>query len=162
MIKPLFQNILVVITGSEASINAVKYAVLMAKLYRCTVHAIYVVDTATIKRLTLNRIFIEEEKVEYEKNLYETGTRYLSYVHEIGAKKNIEVVSEIKAGSVSFEVLSYADKHNINAILIGSEDAQTDNSKNLMTKTFHSLLEHAKCSILLVNEKMIEQLYKIA
>ena len=57
MIKPLFQNILVLITGSEASVNAAKYAVLMAKLYRCRVHAVYVVDTATIKTLTLNRTY---------------------------------------------------------------------------------------------------------
>ena len=34
MIKPLFQNVLVMVNGTEASINAVRYAVLMARLYR--------------------------------------------------------------------------------------------------------------------------------
>ncbi|AGT42979.1 universal stress protein [Treponema pedis] len=162
MIKPLFQNILVIITGSEASINAAKYAILMAKLYRCKVHAIYVVDTATIKQLTLNRIFIEEEGLEYKNSLQETGSRYLSYVHELGAEKNIEVITEITQGSVSAEVLNYADKHKIDAILLACEDAQTDNSKDMLAKTFHSILTNSECSLLLVNEKMIEQLYKMA
>ena len=44
MIKPLFQNILVMVNGTDASINAVRYAVLMAKLYRCRVYATYVVE----------------------------------------------------------------------------------------------------------------------
>ena len=110
MIKPLFQNILVLITGSEASVNAAKYAVLMAKLYRCRVHAVYVVDTATIKTLTLNRIFIEEESMEYEQSLKETGSRYLAYIHELGFEKKVEVITEMMQGSVSSEVLNYAAK----------------------------------------------------
>lgn len=162
MIKPLFQNILVLITGSEASINAAKYAVLMAKLYRCKIHAIYVVDTATIKQLTLNKIFVEEESLEYEKSLQETGVRYLSYVQETGREKNVEIITEMRQGTVSSEVLKYADENNITTILLGGEDAKTDSSKNLLAKTFHSILENAKCSILLVNESMIEQLYKIS
>jgi len=83
MIKPLFQNILVMVNGTDASINAVRYAVLMAKLYRCRVYATYVVDTATIKQLTLNRIFIEEESREYEQSLEDNGKRYLSFVEEM-------------------------------------------------------------------------------
>ena len=139
MIKPLFQNILVLITGSEASVNAAKYAVLMAKLYRCRVHAVYVVDTATIKTLTLNRIFIEEESMEYEQSLKETGSRYLAYIHELGLEKKVEVITEMMQGSVSSEVLNYADKNKIDAILLGSEDAQTENSKDLLAATFHSI-----------------------
>ena len=34
MIKPLFSNIVVAISGSDASILAAKYAIVMAKLYR--------------------------------------------------------------------------------------------------------------------------------
>ena len=162
MIKPLFQNILVVITGSEASINAAKYAVLMAKLYRCNVHAVYVIDSATIKQLTLNKIFVEEEGMEYEYSLQETGSRYLTYIHELGIQKGINVATEMLRGSVGAGILDYADKYKIDAILLACEDAQTNDSKNMLAKTFHTILTNAKCSLLLVNEKMIEQLYKMA
>lgn len=162
MIKPLFQNILVLITGSQSSVNAVKYAILMAKSYNCNVHAVYVVDTATIKTLTLNRIFIEEEGLEYEESLKETGKRYLSYAQELGSEKKVEVIAEMLQGAVGSEVLNYADRNKIDVILLGGEDAKTDTSKNLMATAFHSILTNAKCSILLVNERMIEQLYKIS
>ncbi len=162
MIKPLFQNILVLITGSESSINATKYAVLMSKLYGCKVHALFVVDTATIKQLLLNKIFIKEESMEYENSLKETGNRYLNYVKEIGKNKGVDITTEMRSGSVSTEVLHYAEENKIDAILIGADDSKTDDSKNIQAKTFHAILDDAKCSIFLINEQMIEHLYKIA
>ena len=54
MTKPLFSNILVAVSGSDASIHAAKYAIIMAKQYRCRLSAVYVVDTATIRQLTLS------------------------------------------------------------------------------------------------------------
>ncbi len=78
--KPIISNIVTAVTGSDASIMAAKYAIVMAKLYRCRLSAVYVVDTATIKQLTLSRIFIQEESVEYEKSLEANGERYLAFV----------------------------------------------------------------------------------
>ena len=65
MIKPLFNSILVVINGSEASIQAAQYGILMARLYRCDMKAIYVVDTATLKELTISKFFVTEESLDY-------------------------------------------------------------------------------------------------
>ena len=55
MIKPLFQNIVILISGSEASIHAAQYGILLSKLYRCNLKAVYVVDTASLKQLTLSK-----------------------------------------------------------------------------------------------------------
>ena len=81
--KPLISNIVTGITGSNASILAAKYAIVLAKLYRCRLTAVYVVDTATIKQLALTKIFIQEESIEYEKSLEANGERYLSFVEEL-------------------------------------------------------------------------------
>ena len=80
MLKPLFSNIVVAVSGSDASILAAKYAIVMAKAYRCRISAVYVVDTATIRQLTLSKIFIQEESQDYEKGLHANGERYLSFV----------------------------------------------------------------------------------
>ena len=61
MIKPLFQNVLVLVNGSESSIHAVQYGILMSKLYHCNLKAVYVVDTATLKQLTLSKFFVADE-----------------------------------------------------------------------------------------------------
>jgi nucleotide-binding universal stress UspA family protein len=49
--KPLISNIVTAVTGTDASILAAKYAIVLAKTYRCKLTAIYVVDTATISSL---------------------------------------------------------------------------------------------------------------
>lgn len=162
MIKPLFQNILVMVNGTEASINAVKYAILMAKLYRCRVNAVYVIDTATIKQLTLNRIFIEEESREYEQSLEENGLRYLAYVDELGKAKGVEISTELRRGAIWSEVIAASEEKHIDVILVGGLDNDNTDQKELTSFTFKTILINARCSVIVVKERMIEQLYKLA
>lgn len=162
MIRPLLQNILVMVNGTEASINAVKYAILMEKLYKCRVNAVYVVDTATIRQLTLNKIFIEEESRDYEKSLEDNGIRYLAYVQELAKNKGVKIETELRRGSVWSEVITSAEEKNIDVILLGGYDKSTDDQKELMSASFKAILLNARCSVFVVKEKMIEQLYKLA
>ena len=162
MIKPLLQNILVMVNGTDASINAVKYAILMAKLYHSRIFAVYVVDTATIKQLTLNRIFIEEESREYEQSLEENGNRYLSYVTDLGKAKNIAIQIELRRGSIWSEVVASAEEKKIDVIMMGGSDNDNTDQRDIMSTTFKSVLLHARCSVLVVKEKMIEQIFKLA
>ena len=53
MIKPLFQRVLVAYNGSKSSLHAFMYGVMMAKSFKCKLKVVYVVDTDTIKKLTL-------------------------------------------------------------------------------------------------------------
>lgn len=87
MIKPIFQKVLILMNGSESSVHAVQYGILMSKLYHCTLKAVYVVDTATLKQLTLTKIFVIEESSEYESSLTADGNRYLGYAAELAAAK---------------------------------------------------------------------------
>jgi len=162
MIKPLFQNVLVMVNGTEASLNAVRYAVLMAKLYRSRVCAVYVVDTATIKQLTINRIFVEEESRQYEQSLSENGNRYLAYVEELGKSKGVRIETELRRGAIWSEVIASADENHIDAILIGGSERDPGDQKEILSSTFKSVLLNARCSVLVVKEKMIEQLYRLA
>jgi nucleotide-binding universal stress UspA family protein len=162
MIKPLFQNILVMVNGTDASINAVKYAVLMAKLYHCRVHAVYVVDTATIKQLTLNRIFIEEESREYEQSLEANGIRYLAYVDDLGKAKGVKIETELRRGAIWSEVISAAEEKRVDAILMGGYDKDVTDQKEIMSSSFKLVLINARCSVIVVKENMVEQLYKLA
>lgn len=162
MVKPLFRNIMVVINGSDSSINALKYAVLMAKLYRCKVYAIYVVDTATIKQLTLSKFFIEEEAREYEQSLDENGRRYLQYVDEIAKAKGVKVELLFRRGVIWSEVVSAAEEFSVDTILLGGYERGVIDQKDLLSSSSKSILLNARCSVLMVKEKMIEQLYKIS
>lgn len=162
MIKPLFQNILVMVNGTDASINAVRYAILMAKLYRCRVYATYVVDTATIKQLTLNRIFIEEESREYEQSLEENGKRHLAFVEETAQAKGVKIETELRRGAIWSEVVASAEEKKIDVILLGGHDSDSGDEKKIISTSYRSIMLNARCSVLIVKERMIEQLFKLA
>ncbi len=162
MIKPLFQKVLIVVNGSEASIKAAEYGILMAKLYKCSLKAVYVVDTATLKQLTLSKLFVAEESREYEQNLQADGTRYLDYVKALGMKKGINVDTELRHGAVWTEVCTAADEIDANLILLGGFEGHGTDKRDVLTEAYRDILINAHCSVLMVREKMIEQLYKMA
>ncbi len=161
MIKPLFQKILVLVNGSEESIHAAQYGILMSKLYRCNMKVVYVVDTATLKQLTLSKIFVTEESSEYEESLRADGMRYLEYVTDLATAKDIKIETELLSGAVWSETVSAADEFGANLILIGGAE-RADGGHETVRETYRLIMQNSPCSVLLVEEKQIEQLYKLA
>ena len=70
MIKPLIQKVIVAINGSEKSLHAAMYGIIMARQYKCELKAVYVVDTASLRQLTMSGFLYKEESEKYEKNLH--------------------------------------------------------------------------------------------
>jgi nucleotide-binding universal stress UspA family protein len=159
--KNLFTHILVAVTGSDASIAAAKYAIVMAKQYHCKLSAVYVVDIATIKQLTLSKIFIQEESQDYEKGLEANGRRYLDFVEELARAKGVKVEREIRRGAVYTEIIHAAEDAQADIILLGGWEKDR-NPRDLFTVTHRELLINAKCSVLLVKEHNADALYKLA
>jgi len=159
--KPLISNIVVAVTGTEASIFAAKYAIVMAKHYNCKLHAVYVVDTATIKMLTLSKIFIQEEGAEYEKNLENNGIRYLTFVEELAKEKDIKIERILRKGAIFTEILKVADEKDADLILLGGWEKDTKTS-DIIGHSHREIMANAKCSVLLVKQPNIDQIYKKA
>ncbi|MDR0657219.1 MAG: universal stress protein [Treponema sp.] len=159
MMKPLISNIVVVITGSDASILAAKYAIVMSKQLHCRLTAVYVVDIATIRQLTLSKIFIQEESQEYEKSLEANGERYLSFVEELARAKGVKVEREIRRGAVYTEILTVADEKKADFIILGGWEKDRS-ARDIISHSHRELMINAKCSVLLVKEPGIDQIYK--
>lgn len=161
MIKPLFQNVLIVINGTETSIRAAKYGILMAKVYKCKLNAIYVVDTATLNQLTAAKFFVPEESREYEQNLSSDGKKYLTYVQDLAKVLNVNVTPNLCYGSIYTETINFSEKNNIDLILLGGRDTN-EGKFDALSHSYRQILNHADCSVLVVNEKKIEQMYNLA
>ena len=159
MIKPLISNIVVAITGSDASVLAAKYAIVMAKIYRCLLSVIYVVDTATIKQLTLHKVFIQEESQEYEKSLEANGERFLSFVEELAKVKGVNIEKVIRRGAVYTEILAVADEKKADMIILGGWEKDRD-PRDVFSHSYREIMINAKCSVLLVKEPNIDRIYK--
>ena len=159
--RPFISNIITGITGSDASIMAAKYAIVMAKTYRCHLSAVYVVDTATIKQLTLSRIFIQEESVEYEKSLEANGERYLSFIEELAHAKGVKIDREIRRGAVYTEILAAAVERKADLIIMGGWEKDRSAS-DIIGHAHREIMYNSKCSVLVVKDPNIDQLYKKA
>jgi nucleotide-binding universal stress UspA family protein len=121
-----------------------------------------VVDTETIKQLTLNRIFIEEESREYEQSLEDNGKRYLSFVEEMAQAKGVKVETELRRGAIWSEVVASAEEKKIDVILLGGHDSESGDEKEIISASYRSIMLNARCSVLIVKERLIEQLFKLA
>jgi len=159
--KPLISHIVTAVTGTDASILAAKYAIVMAKQYHCKLTAVYVVDTATIRQLTLSKIFIQEEAADYEKSLENNGDRYLAFVDELAHAKGVKVEKIIRKGAIFTEVIHVADEKKADVIVIGGWEKDKA-PRDIIGHSHREIMANAKCSVILVKEPKIEQIYKNA
>ena len=157
--KPLITNILTAVTGTDASILAAKYAIVMAKQYHSKLTIVYVIDTATIRQLTLSKIFIQEEAAEYERNLEKNGERYLAFVEELAHAKGVKIEKVTRKGAIFTEVLHVADEKKADLILLGGWEKDTK-TRDIIGHSHREIMANAKCSVMLVKEPDIDQIYK--
>jgi nucleotide-binding universal stress UspA family protein len=157
--KALFQTIVVAVSGSEASINASKYGIAMAKMYRSRLIAVYVVDTATLKELLISKIFVEDESTEYEKSLEENGMRYLNYIEELANTKGVSIDKVLTRGAIFSEVIKVANENEADLILLGGFE-EKGSYRDVLSRQHRDILKNANCSILVVKEPDIDFLYK--
>jgi len=157
--RELLRTVVVAVSGSEASIKAAKYGIALARSYNVRLIAVYVVDTATLKELLLSRIFIEEESAEYEKSLEQNGQRYLNYVEELASKKSVSVEKVLRRGTISTEVVEVAEDAHADLILLGGFEEKSL-LRDTMSRQRREIVRHARCSVLIVKEPDVEDLYR--
>ncbi|MDR2149662.1 MAG: universal stress protein [Spirochaetaceae bacterium] len=159
MNKTLFSTIVVAISGSDASIMAAKYAILLAKAHKCRLSAVYVVDTATIRQLTLSKIFVQEESKDYEQSLYANGERYLAFAEELAYSKGIAIEREIRAGAIWTEIIKIADEKNADLLVLGGWEKDR-HARDIIGHAHREIMINAHCSVLLVKDPKIDHIFK--
>lgn len=168
MLKPLVQNVVVAVNGSESSARAAMYGILMAKQQHLNLKFVYVVDTATLKRLTMSHFLLEEENVDFAQNLRADGKKYLDYAMMLAKKKGVKAQAELLEGSVWGEVISAADKFKAELILVGGSGMKVSGYAAASGSTGHfsladkEIIMNAHCSVMVVRVPKIEQLFRIS
>ncbi len=166
MLKPLIQKIVVAINGSEQSLHAAMYAILMAKQYKCALKVVYVVDTAALKFLNMSRFFLKDESQKYEDNLVHDGEKYLEQVLMLAKVKGVKIESELRKGSPWAEILRVSDEFKADLILLGGKEhtnssLASDAVHDRASSTNMEIVGNANCNVLVVRQKEIEKLFKI-
>lgn len=157
--KRILGTVLVAINGSDASICAFKYALALKKAVGTRIIACYVIDTATIRQLALSRIFVPEEGIEYERNLENSGQRYLNFCTELARQKQLSIETAIRRGSVSGEIVKYSIEIEADAIIVGGNPADAL-YRDAIADANHEILKHARCPVLFIKPPLGEEYYK--
>lgn len=164
----LLKNIIVAVNGSDSSMQAAMYAIMMAKQYSLNLKAVYVVDTATLKFLTSSNFLVSEEKDSYESDLSHDGKTYLEYVQNLAKSKGLEIQTELRSGSVWAEIIKAADEFSADMILLGGHESK-DKFKAIETAPHRSvaatarseIVNYAHCPVLVIHKPKIDALFKI-
>ena len=160
----MIKKILVAINGSDSSIRAAMYAIMLARTYKAELKFLYVIDSATIRYLGMNQILAKDEQVDYKVDLAYEGQNYLEYAVSLAASKGLIAQSELKDGTVVTEIIKAAKAYEADMIVIGA--AGKKKGEQLIKRNVHSthqndIIENSKIPVLVVQMEDIETKFKV-
>ena len=159
MTRPI-RKIMVYVDGSEQSITAAQYAIVLAKSLGAELCALYVVDTRALAELVKSRIFLEAEQEEYRRDLDGDASRYLNHVRELARRKGISVTTEKSSGAVHVEIKAKITELGIDLLVIG-EISQIRRRRDELYNETERAMRSAQCPVLVAKgEDKIWDLYE--
>ncbi len=164
MIKPLFQRVVVAYNGSRSSLHTVLYAIIMAKVYKCLIKVVSVVDVASIKYLTLQKFMVSGEGDAIASSLESDSVKNLDYVTSLAKSKGVKIETEIRKGAIWSEIVAAADEFKADLILLGGAknlDHLSSLSHDTISSQDSEIIGSAHCSVMVVREPYVEQKFKL-
>jgi nucleotide-binding universal stress UspA family protein len=151
---------MVYVDGSEQSITAAQYAIVLAKALGAELYALYVVDTRALAELVKSRIFLESEQDEYRRDLDGDAMRYLNHVRELARRKGVPVSTEKSSGAVHVEIKSKVSELGVDLLVLG-EISQIRSRRDELYNETERAMRNAQCPVLIAKgEDKIFDLYE--
>jgi nucleotide-binding universal stress UspA family protein len=147
-----FSHILVYIDGSEGSLSAVMYAVLLAKQNNAQLDAMYVVDTRALSELVKAGIFLNSERDEYKNDLHNDAGRYLKHAEKLAKMKGVTITTIKDEGSAHRVVRDYIKEHDVDLLLLGGISTIRSRRDELNSET-DRLMRTVNCPVLLIKDE---------
>lgn len=111
----MYNRILVPTDGSAETERAVEHAVELAATHEATLHAVYVVNTASFASLPM-----ETSWEGIGDLLREEGDNAVKRVYELAEERDVTVEAELIEGSPSREIVRYAKEKECDLIVMGT------------------------------------------
>lgn len=153
------KKMLVYIDGTEGSITAAQYAILLSRSLRAELTALYVVNTRALDDLLKARIFIKTEEEEYKRDLDEDANRYLNHVRSLARKKGLAIEAVSSSGTVHQEIKNFVQRNGIDLLVIG-ELSHVRSRRDEFHNEAERAMRSVPCSVLIVkDEDRVWELY---
>jgi nucleotide-binding universal stress UspA family protein len=147
----LVEHVLVYLDGSEESLTASEYAILLAEATNATLSAVYVINTRALQDLVRSRIFLEAEEQEYSRDLEADADRYLNHVKKVADRRGITVALFKRRGSVQQELTKIIDDEEIDLLVLG-ELAHVRSRRDEFYDEAERAMRSSACSVLIVKD----------
>lgn len=151
MIEAPYKRILVYLDGSEGSMTAAMYAILLAASSKASLHAVYVVNTKALGDLVRQRIFIDQEKTEFLDDLKKDAGRHIRHTERLAASKDVAITATSIEGSPHSEIVSYIKKNDIDLLVLGSVNV-IRSRRDELTSENDRMLRTSPCPVLVVRD----------
>jgi nucleotide-binding universal stress UspA family protein len=146
------RKIMVYVDGTEESLTACEYAILLSRSTGAALIACYVVNTRALGDLVRTRIFLESEQEEYARDLEADADRYLNHVAKMAAAKGVAVEIEKRSGNVHQEILSLVDEQGVDLLVLG-ELAHVRSRRDEFYNEAERAMRSVRCSVLIVKDE---------
>jgi nucleotide-binding universal stress UspA family protein len=145
------KKILVYVDGTEQSVTAAQYAICLASGFRAELLALYVINTRAMEDLLKAQIFLQNEQVEYERDMEADAQRYLNYVNELALKKGLTVSKHHARGSVHKEIEKLVKNEGVDLLVIGELSRIRSRRDEFYDETERAM-RSVPCSVLIVKD----------
>lgn len=152
MSKPV-KKLMVYIDGTEQSVTAAQYAICLASFFDAELIAHYVINTKAMEDLLKASIFLQDEEIEYERDMEADAERYLNYVNELAIAKGITLIKKTSKGSVSKEIVDSIKTESVDMLVIGELSHIRSRRDEFYDETERAM-RSAACSVLIVKDPM--------
>jgi len=112
----MYETILIPYDGSDEAEKGATHGVELAAALGSAVHALYVIDLPGAPRA----MALRDDEDEMRERYREYGEEVLDEVAAIAAEHGVDCSTDIRTGSVSDEIVDYADEKGMDAIVVGS------------------------------------------
>lgn len=154
------KRILVYIDGTEQSVTAAQYAICMASAFKADLLGLYVINTRAVEDLLKARIFLQDEQVEYERDMEADAQRYLNYVNELALKKGVTLSMHSSRGSVHKEIGKLVKDEAVELLVIG-ELSRIRSRRDEFYDEAERAMRSVPCSVLIVkDEDAVYEMYE--
>ena len=143
---------MVYVDGTEESVTAAQYAILLSKSVGAELTAAYIVNTRALSDLVKTRIFVETEQEEYKRDIEADADRYLDHIREIAHQKGVAIETMKGSGSPNQEVRKLVEDLGIDLLVVG-EVSQIRSRRDEFYNETERAMRRVSCSVLVVKDE---------
>jgi nucleotide-binding universal stress UspA family protein len=152
MSSSIYRKIMVATDGSEFVRGAVATAIEIARLSEAKLYTVYVIPDDGFSVTYPKDVQLEKTFADYFRT---EGKEATAYVETSGRDEKIEVESVILEGSPAHEIADFAEKNDIDLIVMGTH-GKTGIRRFLLGSVAENVVRHSRRAVLVVRGKNIE------